>query len=62
MGTDDFPEVAKDPRWVEAINEDMQALSKNEMWDLAHLHPTKGNQMPMDIQGEAQCQRHRQSV
>ena len=27
-------EVVKDPRWVEAMNEEMQALSKNETWDL----------------------------
>ena len=26
--------AAKDPRWVEAMNEEMQALSKNETWDL----------------------------
>ena len=25
-----FSEAAKDPRWVEAMNEEMQALSKNE--------------------------------
>ena len=29
-----FFEAAKDPRWVEAMNEEMQALSKNETWDL----------------------------
>ena len=29
-----FSEAAKDPRWVEAMNEEMQALSKNEKWDL----------------------------
>ena len=27
-------EVPKDPRWIEAMNEEMQALSKNETWDL----------------------------
>mgnify|MGYP000385544625 CR=1 FL=1 len=25
-----FPEAAKDPRWVGAMNEEIQALSKNE--------------------------------
>ena len=29
-----FSEAAKDPWWVEAMNEDMQALSKNKKWDL----------------------------
>ena len=29
-----FAEAAKNPRWVEAMNEEMQALSKNETWDL----------------------------
>ena len=29
-----YSEVAKDPRWVEAMNEDMQELSKNETWEL----------------------------
>ena len=27
-------EVVKDPRWVEAMSEEIQALSKNETWDL----------------------------
>ena len=29
-----FFEVVKEPRWVETMNEEMQALSKNETWDL----------------------------
>ena len=29
-----FSEAAKDPRWIEAMNEEMQALCKNETWDL----------------------------
>ena len=29
-----FSEAAKDPRWIEAMNEEMQALRKNETWDL----------------------------
>mgnify|MGYP000580167673 CR=1 FL=1 len=29
-----FSETAKDPQQVEAMNEEMQALSKNETWDL----------------------------
>ena len=29
-----FSKPAKDPRWVEAMNEEMQALSKNETWDI----------------------------
>ena len=29
-----FSEAAKDPRWIESMNEEMQALRKNETWDL----------------------------
>ena len=29
-----FSEAAKEPRWIEAMNEEMQELSKNEKWDL----------------------------
>ena len=29
-----FSKATKDLRWVEAMNEEMQALSKNETWDL----------------------------
>ena len=36
-----FFEAAKDPRWVEAMNEEMQPLSKNETWDLAPHSPHK---------------------
>ena len=33
-----FSEAGKDPRWIEAMNEEMQALSKNETWDLTSPH------------------------
>ena len=37
-----FSKTAKDPRWVEVMNEDMQALSKNKTWDLVpSLHHQK---------------------
>ena len=36
-----FSEVAKDPRWIKAINEEMQALRKNETWDLVPTSPHK---------------------
>ena len=29
-----FSEAAKDPRWIAAMNEEMEALCKNETWDL----------------------------
>ena len=34
-------EAAKDPRWIEAINEEMQALCKNETWDFVLTSPHK---------------------
>ena len=34
-----FSEAAKDPRWLDAMNEEMQALSKNETWDLVPSSP-----------------------
>ena len=34
-----FSKAAKDPRWVDAMNEEMQALSKNETWDLVPSSP-----------------------
>ena len=34
-----FSEAAKDPRWIEAMNEEMQALRKNETWDLVPTSP-----------------------
>ena len=34
-----FSKAAKDPRWVEAMNEEMQALCKNETWDLVPDSP-----------------------
>ena len=36
-----FSEAAKDPRWIEAMNEDMQVLCKNETWDLVPTSPRK---------------------
>ena len=36
-----FPDAAKDPRWIEAMNEEMQALCKNETWDLVPCSPHK---------------------
>ena len=36
-----FSKAAKDPRWVEVMNEEMQALSKNETWDLVPHSPQK---------------------
>mgnify|MGYP000630298117 CR=1 FL=1 len=36
-----FSEAAKDPRWIEAMNEEMQALCKNETWDLIPTSPRK---------------------
>ena len=34
-----FSEAAKDPRWIEAMNEEMRALRKNETWDLVPHSP-----------------------
>ena len=34
-----FSEATKDPRWVEAMNEEMQALSMNKTWDLIPSSP-----------------------
>ena len=34
-------EAAKDPRWVDGMNEEMEALCKNETWDLVPLPPNK---------------------
>ena len=34
-----FSEVIEDPRWVEAMNEEMQALNKKETWDLIPFSP-----------------------
>ena len=36
-----FSEAAKDPRWIEVMNEEMQALCKNETWDLFPTSPHK---------------------
>ena len=36
-----FSEAAKDPRWVAAMNEEMEALCKNETWDLVPHTPQK---------------------
>ena len=38
---ENFTEAAKDPRWVEAMNEEMQALNKNETWNLGPPSPQK---------------------
>ena len=51
---ENFFEAVKDPQWVEAMNEEMQALSKNETWDLVPFsHHQNGNRISMDIQSEA---------
>ena len=34
-----FSEAAKNPRWIGAMNEEMQALRKNETWDLVPTSP-----------------------
>ena len=36
-----FSEAAKDPRWVVAMNEEMEALCKNKTWDLVPHTPHK---------------------
>ena len=36
-----FAEATKNPRWVVAMNEKMQAFSKNETWDLIPHSPHK---------------------
>ena len=36
-----FSEAAKDPQWIEAMNEEMQALWKKETWDLIPTSPRK---------------------
>ena len=36
-----FSEAAKDSRWVAAVNEEMEALCKNETWDLVPPTPHK---------------------
>ena len=36
-----FFEAAKDPRWIKAMNEELQALCKNETWDLVPISPRK---------------------
>ena len=36
-----FAEAAKNPQWVKEMNEEMQALSKNETWDLVPHTPHK---------------------
>ena len=41
-------EAAKDPRWIEAMNEEMQALCKNEMWDLV---PNSPHKKAIDVDG-----------
>ena len=36
-----FSEAIKDPGWVNVMNEEMEALSKNETWDLTPFPPYK---------------------
>ena len=36
-----FSEAAKDLRWIEAMNKEIQALCKNETWDLVPTSPRK---------------------
>ena len=36
-----FFEAVKDPRWVTVMNEEMEALCKNETWDLVPHTPHK---------------------
>ena len=36
-----FSEAAKNPRWIEAMNEEMHALRKIETWDLVPTSPRK---------------------
>ena len=36
-----FSEAAKDPQWIVAMNEKMEALCKNETWDLVPHMPHK---------------------
>ena len=38
--SESFSEVAKDPRWVEAMNKETQTLSNNETWDLIPSSPS----------------------
>ena len=50
---DSFAKAAKDPRWLEAMNKEIQSLGKNNTWDLVPSSPhKKGNWIPVDIQGE----------
>ena len=36
-----FFEAAKDPQWIKTMNEEIQALCKNETWDLVPHSPHK---------------------
>ena len=36
-----FSKAAKDPQWIKAMNEEMQALDKNETWDLVPTSPQR---------------------
>ena len=56
-------EATNEPRCVEAMNEEMQALSKNETWDLIpYSHHQKEIGCRLGIQNEAQRGRHCQSL
>ncbi|XP_059310220.1 uncharacterized mitochondrial protein AtMg00820-like [Lycium ferocissimum] len=36
-----YAEAIKDPLWIEAINQELQALKDNQTWSLMHLPPGK---------------------
>ena len=36
-----FLDAAREPRWIEALHKEMEALSNNKTWDLAALQPHK---------------------
>ena len=38
-GPETFSEAAKNPRWIATMNEEMEALCKNETWDLVPHTP-----------------------
>lgn len=39
--TKTFAEAAKDPKWVDAMQQDIQALEDNQTWSLVPLPPGK---------------------
>ena len=36
-----FNEALKDAQWVKAMNEEIDAIEKNQTWDLVHILQTK---------------------